>query len=293
MKLDTRTMFPSTALALAGAALLGGAGWLAAQQSPAAARPQFDVASIKSNPSLSLRHVLLPPTGGRLSTRMASLRLLIQNAYGVESFQISGGPAWMDSAGFDLDAKAGGNPPRSQVWLMLQTLLEERFRLAVHRETRQLPVYALTAAKGGLKLPAGDEAACAEANPGPAPRGSGPPPGPCSYATISFESTTGLSVIGRQVVMADLVKVLQGLLQRPVVDRTGFTGKFDVAMPFAYDEGVTVGIGNPWPQASRPDTAANPPLLDALQRQLGLKAEPSKGPVEMLVIDRAERPTEN
>ena len=95
-------------------------------------RPRFDAASIKPNPSLRLRSVLLPPTGGLLSTRMATLRLLIQNAYGVKSFQIAGGPDWINSAGFDLDAKVEGNPTRSEIWLMLRSLLEDRFALKVH-----------------------------------------------------------------------------------------------------------------------------------------------------------------
>jgi hypothetical protein len=99
-------------------------------------RLTFEAASVKLNPSLSLRHVLLPPTGGRLSTRMAPLLLLIQNAYGVETFQISGGPDWMNTAGYDIEAKAEGNPSRSQIWLMLQSLLEDRFKLKVHRETK-------------------------------------------------------------------------------------------------------------------------------------------------------------
>src|SRR5437899_6463524 len=83
--------------------------------------PAFEAASIKLSPSASLRHVLLPPKGGRLSTRGASLRLLIQNAYGVQPYEILDGPGWMDSVGYDLDAKAEGNPNQTQIWLMLRS----------------------------------------------------------------------------------------------------------------------------------------------------------------------------
>src|SRR5579863_1167750 len=165
---------------------------------PAQERLTFEAASVKPNDSLSVRHVLLPPVGGRLSTRMAPLGLLIQSAYGVQSFQISGGPDWMDSTGFDIEAKAAGNPSRSQVWLMLQSLLEDRFHLKVHRETRMMPVYALAVAKDGPRLPK----AAADCGDAAAAKGQRPP-GPCGDATVSFETSTGLAVVGRQLAMAE------------------------------------------------------------------------------------------
>lgn len=250
-------------------------------------RLTFEAASVKANPSLAVRHVLLPPVGGRLSTRTAPLRLLIQNAYGVQSFQISGGPDWMDSSGFDIEATAAGNPARAQVWLMLRSLLEDRFALKVHRETQVRPVYDLTAAKGGLKLAKATEGECVSTPPAPGQR----PPGPCGYATVAFEPAAGLDVEGRQVGIAELIQTLAGILQRPIVDKTGFAGKFDVTLRFAYEADVTVGVADPWRGAA--DGSGNAPIVAGLQQQLGLKLDASKGPVEVLVVDRAERPTQN
>jgi uncharacterized protein (TIGR03435 family) len=261
-----------------------------------AERPAFDAASVKADPSLSLRHVLLPPAGGRLSTRMASLQLLIQNAYGVQSFQVSGGPDWMNSSGYDVEARAEGNPSRSQVWLMLQSLLEDRFKLKVHRETKVLPVFALTAAKSGLKLPPPKEGDCVDASAPAVPPVSGQRPlPPCGEAQVGFEPATGLFVAGGQVAMAELIRVLSGLLQRPIVDETGFLQKFDIDLRFAYEEGVTA-VPNPWRQSDSGqggDPAANPSIMTALQQQLGLKLVSTKGPVEVLVIDHVEKPSEN
>jgi uncharacterized protein (TIGR03435 family) len=280
------------AVFLCGLSLVWCAGAAQVDQSPPAAKPQFGVASVKPDPSPSLRHVLLPPVGGRLSTRMASLQLLIQNAYGVQSFQISGGPEWMNSSGYDIEAKAEGNPGMSQIWLMLQSLLEDRFKLKVHRETKLLPVYALTVAKGGLKLSKPTEGECADANPVSGQR----PLAPCGYTTLAFEPATGLDVEGRQVVIADLIKTLSAILQRPLLDKTEFHGRFDVNLRFAYDQEVTVGIANPWRQSNpgqSGDPASSASIMTALQQQLGLRLEAAKGPVEILVIDHAERPTEN
>jgi uncharacterized protein (TIGR03435 family) len=250
--------------------------------------PTFEVASVKPDPSLALRHVLLPPVGGRLSTRGASLRLLIQNAYGVQSFQISGGPDWMNSSGFVIEAKAEGNPDRSQIWLMLQSLLEDRFKLKVHRENKVLRVYFLTVAKNGLKLPKPTEGDCVESPPASGLR----PLGPCSSATVAFEPSTGLYVVGRQVGMEDLIKVLSWMLQRPIVDKTDFSGKFDVNLRFAYQQELTDGIPNPW-QTPDGDATGNPSIMTALQQQLGLRLISARGPVEVLVVDHAERPSEN
>jgi uncharacterized protein (TIGR03435 family) len=248
-------------------------------------RPRFEAVSVKASESMSTRHVLLPPVNGRLRTNMATLRLLIENAYGVQSFQITGGPDWMNSTGFDIDAKASGNPTRAEVWLMLQSLLEERFQLRTHRETRVAPVYELTAARGGLKLPS--EAADCEAD---AAAGGGQRNGPCGDATIAFEPAMGLAVIGRRISVGELARVLAGILQRPVIDKTGVSQRFDVQLRFGFDAEMTIGIGNPWPAG---DPSGNPPVETALQQTLGLKLTAAKGPTTVLVVERAERPSEN
>jgi uncharacterized protein (TIGR03435 family) len=249
-------------------------------QAPAAL-PHFEVASIKPNPSPGLRHVLIPPKGGRLSTNGASLRLLIQNAYGVESFEISGGPDWMNTVGFDIETKAEGSPNRAQMWLMLRSLLEDRFKLTVHREKKDLPVYALTAAKSGLKMAAPEEMDCTDAKQWTA--------GPCGDVVLTFEASSGLAVKGRHVTTANLAQILSTILGRRVIDRSEITDKFDVNLPFAYDETMT-GVPRPPPASSLNEA---PSIFNALQHQLGLKLQSTKGSVEVIVVDHAERPSEN
>ncbi len=244
---------------------------------------RFEVASVKLNPSLSLRHVLLPPVGERLSTRNASLGLLILSAYSVQAFQVLGGPKWMNSAGYDIEAKAEGNATRAEIWLMLRTLLEDRFKLKVHRETREMPVYALRSAKSGIKLKASEVGGCQES----ALSGAGASPlGPCGELSVGAERA-GLFVRGREVSIAQLTKTLSAILDHPVIDKTRITSKFDVDLNFAYDD-LTVGL--PKPPAGGENLTS---IVGALQQQLGVKLESAKGPVEVLVIDRAERPSEN
>jgi uncharacterized protein (TIGR03435 family) len=256
------------------------------------AQPRFDAASIKPNPDPALRHVVLPPAGGRLSTNRAPLRLLIMTAYDVPTFQIHGGPEWMNSQGWDIEAKAEGNPGRVQIWLMLQSLLQERFQLELHRETKELPVYTLGAVKTGLTLPKPDPATCVGADSVPPPRETGHPRlRRCGDITIEAENGI-LSLQGRQVTIGDLCKILAGILLQPIVDRTGNADRFDLSMQFLYDD-LTVGIGNP----RRPGDPAEPSgvlsIVAAMQQKLGLKLEKSRAPVEILVVDHAERPEAN
>jgi uncharacterized protein (TIGR03435 family) len=198
----------------------------------------------------------------------------------------------MNTSGYDIEAKAAGSPTRSQIWLMLQSLLEDRFKLKVHRETRLMPVYSLAVAGGGLRLPKAAEGDCID----PAPVQGQRPPAPCGRITVAFEQAAGLDIEGRQVTMAELTRALSGMLGRSVIDMTGFSGKFDISLGFAYEPDVTVGIGNPWRQGDSgqlSDPGVNPPITAALRRQLGLRLESSKGPVQVLVVDYVERPSEN
>jgi uncharacterized protein (TIGR03435 family) len=262
------------------------------QESNGQHRLTFEVASIKPDPPSALRHVLLPPVGNRFSTQLASLGLLIQSAYGVNSFEIVGGPDWMNSSGFDIEAKAAGNPTTGQIWLMLRSLLEDRFALKVHRETKLMPVYTLSVAKGVLKLPKSSEEDCVDAAPVQGQR----PPTPCRRVTVAFERAAGLALEGRHVTIAELARALSAIFQRSVLDRTGLSGRFDVDLRFAYEPDVTAGIGNPWSQGNSgeaQDPGMNPSITVALRQQLGLSLESSKGPVEVLVIDQAERPSGN
>jgi uncharacterized protein (TIGR03435 family) len=178
---------------------------------------------------------------------------------------------------------------------MLQSLLEDRFQLKVHRETKQLPAYALTAAKSGLKLPRPKEAGCTDFDtlPAPAVRGAQLPT-PCGHAMV-VGGPSGMIMQGGSVPMAEFVRMLSMIIGSPIIDRTGAMEKFDVHLEFYPDE-VTAALPNPR-RPGDPDHPADPTdspsILIALPEQLGLKLESTKGPVEVLVIDHVERPTEN
>lgn len=263
----------------------------------------FESASVKANlrpiPLSSTGDVLLLG-GGRLRTEAALLPFIIQQAYNLRRYQIIGGPDWMSEARYDIEAKAEGNATFPQIYLMLQSLLADRFKLKVHRETRQLPVYELTVTKGGnkLKQPIPGGCAAAEINSVPLPP---PPPGtvappPCGRVFMGMFNGKA-SLEGGKVSVSELVRVLSNVMGRPVIDKTGISGNFDIHLPFAPDsslEGLP-GAGAPGgpalPVAADPSAGAT--IFTAIQEELGLKLESTKGPVEVIVIDGAERPTEN
>jgi uncharacterized protein (TIGR03435 family) len=265
------------------------------------ARPQFEVASIK--PTGSQRPAQMQDLPGRLTGRFmmnAPLRLLMETAYGVQPFQIMGGPEWIGSEQYEVNAKAAGNADRAQILLMLQSLLEDRFRLQIHRESREMPVYALVTARGGLKLPPPGEGTCVEQiNPQPPlpepggrmqPPGLGPRPSVrCGGVGMRLEPG-GARLTGAKVSMAEFARVLSRVLGRPVTDQTGFSGVFDVNLDFLPND-TAMGLPAP-PPRTIPAEIASPSIFSAVQ-QLGLRLESSKGPVEVLVIDHVERPSAN
>jgi uncharacterized protein (TIGR03435 family) len=273
------------------------------------AHPAFEVATIKRNASAQdaatgRRGVAYKP-GGRIIATNAPLRLLIQFAYAAHdspyqghsdplgASQVIGGPAWIDSDGYDIEAKPESNTDQKHAWLMLQTLLADRFRLTLDRETRELPVYNLTAKKSGLKLPPAKDITCLSFPPGTTPQ---PMPGTsdCGYAPL-FLSFTELRIEGRKLHMADLVRGLARALGQPVLDKTGFTGEFDIDLNYS-DEDVMKSSGSATPDdagGTRLPAGPNLSIIFAAMDQLGLKLQPAKGPVEVLVVDHAERPTPN
>jgi uncharacterized protein (TIGR03435 family) len=198
---------------------------------------------------------------------------------------------------YEIDAKADGNANRNQMFLMLQSLLEDRFQLKVHRETRDLPVYALVAAKGGLKLPPPKEGGCIDspadaaaewAGGRMAPAGQAPTsPVLCGSAGLALVPT-GARMQGAKVGMPELARRLSLMLDRKVIDKTGFTGLFDLQLDFVADE-ATPAMPPPPPGSE----ISGPSLPQALRQQLGLQLEPAKGPVEIIVVDHAERPSGN
>ena len=171
-------------------------------------RPEFDAASVRIDTSGMPSGTLSGTDRSRFSARNVTLKLLISMAWQVRDFQILGGPAWLNSDRFDIAATAGAEVEWDRMMLMLQKLLEDRFQLVTRRETRELPVYVLTAAKGGLKPHAGD----------------------CAVSSIPYGRlriyTNGLD---GQTSMPLFVNVLSDLVARPVIDETQFQGPFDVS----------------------------------------------------------------
>ena len=256
-----------------------------------ASRLKFEVASIKpdSPGGVSTGDLQILP-GGRLSAQQVVLRFFIQSAYGLRPFQILGAPDWINSEGYNIEAKAEGNPSRDQMREMMQSLLEDRFQMRAHRETRELPVYALTVARGGLKLPEPKEGSCIASDPDGPPLPPGPgPSAPCGRAIVRI-SRAGARIQGGKISMAELARILSNMLGRTIIDRTGFAGMFDVQLEFAMDDAVD---GLPHPPGRPPDPTSVPSVFVAVQEQLGLKLEATHGMVSAMVVDGAERPAAN
>lgn len=218
----------------------------------------FEVASVKpSAPGDPGMYVEWPP--GRLSLRNVNLRHTIKVAFLLDDYRIAGGPKWLDDDGFDIEGKTAEAASADQKRAMLQVLLADRFHLQSHRETRMVAGYAVVIAKSGPKLPK------PEHPERPSASGWGP--------TIAN---------GRNQTMEGFAQTLSASLQRPVVDETGIKDRFDFNL--RWDAMVAPPVAGAEPGAS---------VFAALQEQLGLKLEARHMPVEILVIDRAEKPSAN
>jgi uncharacterized protein (TIGR03435 family) len=265
-----------------------------------AAVRSFEVASIKQSPPPGTGFTRLqagPMPGGRWVAQNASFRMILQAAYPgfSQQAQIVGGPDWMTSTRFDITAVAGGEPPTSeQMTTMLRQLLAERFALKVHVEPRELDVYALVLARSdgrlgpSLRKAAVDCQALAEARK----RGDAPPPPPpargerpqCGMSTsITASGLQRLATGGTPI--TTIASTVQSTVGRPVLDRTGLSGTFDVDLEFAREAGLLIR------PATEPTADSLPSVFTALQEQLGLKLEPRKETMDVLVIDRVEMPT--
>jgi uncharacterized protein (TIGR03435 family) len=280
-----------------------GVGWLfvitsfadaGAQRSPA-----FDVVSVKRyQPDASGRvdDAISVFPGGRLSAPGATLRGLITTAYGLLDIQIVDSGRMLGSARYQIEGRTDPDVSLADARAMLRTLLTERFGLATHRETRELPVYVMTIdRKPGPQLrPSGPECAMPK-GPSGAPPPPPPPGGPSvgrvlslnGYASrcgsLFFNSTNGGHWSLRETTMARFAERLVGSVGRPVLDRTGLTGAFDIDVTYTPD--------NPVVDTSNAPNA--PSLITALREQLGLRLESTRAPVEVLVIDGVRQPTEN
>jgi uncharacterized protein (TIGR03435 family) len=239
------------------------------QESPAT----FEVASVKPSRGLGGLTRYLP--NGGIQFTGVTLKVLVEIAYGVRPFQVIGGPGWIDTDGFEIDARPpmdSANPAdpatlsreQRKVGERLRSLLADRFGLTIHRETGEQPVYTLVAAKGGPKLKE-----------------------PADKSKTFIRGGRG-SIIGQSVGLRMLVLNLSNVLDRQVIDKTGLTGSYDFELKWTPDI-VSSGPDGPPP----PSDTDTPSLFTALSDQLGLKLESTKGPVQVWVIDGVEKPSLN
>ena len=234
--------------------------------------PAFEVASVK--PSDPASGISFRRSGDRLTTSGTSLQWLITWAFDVRNDRLFGKPKWLDTVRYDIAAQAPrGNPVPGRLQRMMQSLLATRFGLAIHRETRELPMYVMVVDKSGAKIHLTD-----------AGDGSGPNP---------FSMPGRGRLIGSQVSTGMLANVLSNQLRRAVEDQTGLKGVFDFKLEWEAetDPQSTGGGGSSAPST---DARTGPSIFTAIREQLGLKLEPRKGPVEVILIDHIEStPTEN
>jgi uncharacterized protein (TIGR03435 family) len=219
--------------------------------------PPFEVASIKAThyDGGPLRVTgRFDPDGINFS--QVTLRLCIQRAYGVKPNQVSG-PEWISTERYTIIAKAAGATPESKLMLMLGRLLAERFKLALHREQKEMPVYALVVGKNGAKMQEAKDEGATQIGGG-------------DGAGVKFERAS----------MDQLGGVLARSLDRPVVDETGLKGLYNFTL-----------LASEMSKAS--DVTDNPSIFTAVQEQLGLRLEAKKAMIEILVVDRAEKPSDN
>jgi uncharacterized protein (TIGR03435 family) len=243
-----------------------------AQQPYGSATPEFEVASVKPATTREIGGVYTYP-GGRVGFRGCTFQYLIEQAFNIQSFQVSGGPAWIEVERFDIDAKPPASskssqsmppyskaPPNDEQRQMLQSLLVERFQLKYHRETREGPVYLLVKGNKASKLVDSKDK---DAYPW--------------AGGIRGGMIVGDGLAGTNESMADLAKRLSRYLGRPVLDRTGLSGSFDFRSEYSSDD-------------ARPDVIT---MILACVQDIGLKLEASKGPVDVTVIEHAEKPSAN
>lgn len=226
----------------------------------------FEVASIKPSKNTTNGNFFeIPPGGQRFSATNATLKLLILTAYDVSFRQISGGPGWMSSEGYDVEAKAERPVNREQLRLMLQSLLADRFSLKLHKETKELPVYVLTPENDYAHLRENKSAGEPHAKRG-------------SSGQMVFEDVS----------MSQLASFLSLRMGRDVLDKTGLTGNFDFELTWTPDQPARGGA-----DTAPPPDPNGPSIFTALREQLGLKLTATKSPGVVLTVDNAEKPSAN
>lgn len=272
-------------------------------QSPAAPKPAFTVVSVKPSPAGTRQHLAIEP-GGRFVAEGVQLNLLVALAYHLQAYQLSGLQPWMNSDQWTIDAKSDDVaqipawvPPLipDVIAVRLQSLLEDRFALKAHFEARELQTYVLVSEKSPKLKPVDPpsaQTAGAPAGGRPASQGSAssanptPPPG----ATLAG----GGKIIASAITMNQLVTLLNRFMDRPVIDHTNLIGYYNVSLQFDPASAPRF-VGRPPAHgtAAAPPPSDDPSIFVALEQQLGLKLESTKEPVQVLIIDSAQKPTAN
>jgi uncharacterized protein (TIGR03435 family) len=237
--------------------------------------PVFQVATIKaSKPDETLRIQIV---GHRFSTTGTSMIDILKYAYGVHASQITSGPEWIRTEKFDLlaDPETEQRPTSDVMKKMVQQLVAERFQFSFHRDRKELPVYAIVPGKTEPRLTKSKH------------------DDPNVIPAVGFAPSGRLSA--QNATLADFATFLQRyVLDRPVVDETGITGRYDVDLKWTPDESPSGGTGSGGTGRSQPEDAGGPPgLYTAFQEQLGLKLNATKAVVEVFVVDHVEHPSEN
>jgi uncharacterized protein (TIGR03435 family) len=242
--------------------------------------PVFDVAAIHQNVDdrSGHNHIYSSPFDGNFRAANVSAKMLIRWAFEMPETRILGGPTWFTTTMFDIDAKAdaalsakmqglSSDAGRHEKERMVRGLMAERFKLATHIETRELPIYALVVGKGGPKLGA-IQTGGTTVNSGRA------------HMEVQGSNSVGL-----------LAEELAKIVGRVVVDKTGIEGRYDLKLSWTPDDGAAPVLNGSGSSSAAADSG--PSIFTAIEEQLGLKLEPQKGPVEVLVIDHVEMPSEN
>lgn len=275
---------------------------LCQQETAEKARPRkFEVASIRQNESAKARMSIRPGLHGRFSATNATVSGLLSWAYSVPDYRIIGGPSWIRSKGYDIEAKVEAEQETTHALFQsrLQALLADRFKLRIHHESREYPIYELLIAKNGPKIQETKSGSCVAPNlTAPARRPPAGEPSQCGLLWVSRGRITGALIP-----LSNLTGALSHILKEPVLDKTGLSGRYDIHLEWVPDEVPeplsAKSVSSHPAEASPADEAPElvpllgPSLPQALQDQCGLKLESRKGPVDVIVIDHVERPSEN
>jgi bla regulator protein blaR1 len=269
---------------------IGAAAILISFSSAAAQQKAFEVSSVKLHPAdQATPSSMIAEPGGRFTVRNIPLRMVIRTAYQIQDDQIVDGPAWIGSDRFDITAKAEGATPLTDLALMIQALLAERFKFSFHRETRELPIFELQLARADAALgPKMKKNDCVLDVNAPPPAPGGPPR--CGSISNGFGR---LTLIAAPIPV--MAQYLAPSLNRVVIDRTGLTGNYDVDLTWTPDRLPPRAPGTPPDQPIRVNGAEidpnGPSIFTAVREQLGLKLESARAPLEVLVIDHIEHPS--